>query len=160
NCAVELLDKAVEEGYGDKPVIFAPGLRWTYKDLHDKSNQIAHILQDDLRLVSGERVLLHSPNTPMMAAVWFGILKACGIVVATMPLLRSKELQIVIEKAEVRLAVCDHRISEPVSATKCISPENLLKMGDGDIEGRMEGKASYFEPVDTYAEDVALIAFT
>ena len=69
---------------------------WTYQDLYEKANQIAHVLVDDLGLQSGNRVLIRSANNPMMVACWFAVLKAGGIVVATMPLLRSKELTTVL----------------------------------------------------------------
>ena len=36
------------------------------------------IHSNDLRLVPGERVLLRGPNTPMLAACWFGVVKAGG----------------------------------------------------------------------------------
>src|SRR5579863_5005168 len=76
NCAVELLDKVVEEGFGDKTVIYSPGAKLTYKELQAQANQIANVLREDFKLVPGERVLLHGPNNPMLAACWFGILKA------------------------------------------------------------------------------------
>ena len=51
---------------------------------------------------AGERVLLHSPNTPEAIACWLGILLAGGIVVATMPLLRAREIAKVVAKAQRR----------------------------------------------------------
>jgi len=90
NCAKMLLDDAVASGYGDKVLIYSPAGNWTYRDIQKEANRIAHVLRDDLHMATGERVLLHGPNTPQMVACWFGILKAGGIVVATMPLLRSR----------------------------------------------------------------------
>ena len=43
------------------------------------------VLVEDMGLVPGNRVLLRGPNSPWMAACWFAIVKAGGIVVATMP---------------------------------------------------------------------------
>src|SRR5512132_2131213 len=92
NCAVELLDRAIEKGRGERTAIVAPGLRWTYADLAAQANRIAHVLVDEMGLVTGNRVLLRAPNNPLMAACWFAVVKAGGIAVATMPLLRAKEL--------------------------------------------------------------------
>ncbi len=47
----------------------------------------------------GNRVMLRSPNTPMLAACWFAVLKAGGIAVTTMPLYRANELRFMMEKA-------------------------------------------------------------
>src|SRR5690606_7075025 len=96
NCVQRLLDIHCEEGKADKICIRTFEETWTYKDLFEKSNQIAHVLVDDLGLQSGNRVLLRSANNPMMVACWYAVLKAGGIVVATMPLLRAKELTTLI----------------------------------------------------------------
>jgi len=89
NCAAELLDKAVADGHGERPVIHAEigGRRYscTYRQLLTRANQIAHVLQRDLGLVPGSRVLLRGPNNPMMAACWFAVIKAGCIAVTTMP---------------------------------------------------------------------------
>ena len=69
-----------------------PELAWTYAELIDKANRIAEVLKRDFGLSSGGRVLLRGYNTPMLAACWFGVLKAGGIAVTTMPLLRAREL--------------------------------------------------------------------
>ncbi|MBS1718180.1 MAG: AMP-binding protein [Armatimonadetes bacterium] len=162
NCAEELLDKAVGEGFGDKIAIYAPSGHWTYADLLESANRIAHVLQEDLHFVSGERVLLHSPNNPMMAACWFAILKAGGIVVATMPLLRDQEIAKVVDKARVRIALCDHRVSEEVLKAKghSLVLKDVVCFGDGELEGMMKGKPTTFANVNTAADDVSLIAFT
>ncbi|HXX82426.1 MAG TPA: AMP-binding protein, partial [Casimicrobiaceae bacterium] len=93
NCAVELLDRAVERGWEERSAILAPGnWRWTYAQLLAATNRIANVLVEDMDLVPGNRVLLRSPNNPMMAACWYAVVKAGGIVVGTMPMLRAKEL--------------------------------------------------------------------
>jgi len=40
----------------------------------------------------GERVLLRSANTPMVAACWLAVLRAGGVVINTMAMLRAREL--------------------------------------------------------------------
>lgn len=162
NCAEELLDTAVRDGFGDKVFIHSPAGDMTYGELLVASNRIARVLIEDLRMIPGERVLLHGPNTPMMVAGWFGILKAGGIVVATMPLLRAKELSVILDKAQVRWALCDHRTCEELNAAQSISPilERIVCYGNGELEGLMDGKPADFENVKTSATDVSLIAFT
>ncbi len=66
---------------------------------------------EDLGIVPGNRVLLRGPNNPMMAACWFAVLKAGGVVVCTMPLLRVRELTYIADKAKIRLALTDARIA-------------------------------------------------
>src|SRR4026208_2202950 len=111
NAAVEPLGRAVESGHGDRPVFRHPDGVWTYGDLLEKANRIAHVLVDDLGVVPGNRVLLRGPNNPMLAACWFGVLKAGGVVGWTMPLLREREIRYLADKAEITLALSDARIA-------------------------------------------------
>ncbi|HEV3077341.1 MAG TPA: AMP-binding protein [Thermoanaerobaculia bacterium] len=111
NSAAELLDRRVAEGDGERTAIHYPGGRWTYSQLLATANRIAHALVDDLGVVPGNRVLLRGPNTPMLAACWFAVLKAGGVAVTTMPLLRVRELTFIADKAQIRLALTDARVA-------------------------------------------------
>ncbi|QGZ36861.1 benzoate-CoA ligase family protein [Stappia indica] len=165
NCAVELIDRNVAEGRGDKLALVSPTERWTYAELAEKVNRIANVLVADFGLQPGNRVLLRFPNTPMMTAVYFAILKAGGIVVATMPLLRAKELAVIVDKAELSLAVCDHRLAEEMELTRGRTDRltTILYAGSGDegsLERRMESASPDFTACDTAADDVCLLGFT
>ena len=165
NCAVMLLDDMVRAGFGDKMALLSPGGSWTYRQLMEASNRIANVLVQDLGVVPGNRVLLRGPNNPIMAACWFAVLKAGGIVVATMPLLRTKELTYVVDKAKIAVALCDERVLDACEQTLEQS-ENLRRIvkfssdDPGSLERLMAKRSATFEPVDTAADDVALIAFT
>ncbi|HJU90396.1 MAG TPA: AMP-binding protein, partial [Gemmatimonadaceae bacterium] len=104
NCAAELLDRNVMEGRGDRIAVKSPSVMWSYRDLLERSNRIANVLVKDLGIRPGNRVLLRGANSPMLAACWFAVLKAGGICVATMPLLRARELSYIIDKAQIALA--------------------------------------------------------
>jgi 2-aminobenzoate-CoA ligase len=110
NAVTELLDAWLAKGHGEAPCIHATGESWTYADLAERVNRIANVLVKDLGMVPGGRVLLRSANTPMLVAAYLAILKAGGVVVATMPLLRARELAYPIRKARVELALCDAKL--------------------------------------------------
>src|SRR3954449_12815264 len=82
---------------------------WTYKDLDDFSGLIARLLVEEEGLIPGNRVLLRGPNGYTIFAAWLGVLKAGGVVVATMPLLRPGEIEAVIERAQISHAILDSR---------------------------------------------------
>ena len=126
NCASELLDRHVREGRGDRICIRAPGLSWTYSDLQDKAERIAHVLVKEMGLVSGNRVLLRAPNNPMLAACWFAVVKAGAIAVATMPLLRAKELKPMIDTAQVTHALCDAALAENLHWAENCVPQTIV----------------------------------
>jgi 2-aminobenzoate-CoA ligase len=172
NCAAELLDRVVADGRGERTVFHFPGGRWSYRHLLHTANRIAHVLVEELGLVPGNRVLLRGPNNPMMAACWFAVLKAGGVVVCTMPLLRTRELAFIADKARVSLALTDVRIAadceQAMHATSDGAPRagaRVVTFGDpgapeGSLEALMRGKPAEFANRDTAADDVALIAFT
>ncbi|ABG05209.1 AMP-dependent synthetase and ligase [Rubrobacter xylanophilus DSM 9941] len=159
NAAAELLDKMVS----GRPAVHTDEGAWSYRDLLEKANRISRVLTEDMHLVPGNRVLLRAPNTPMLIAAWFAVLKAGGIVVATMPLLRKPELLKIIGKAQVTHALTDTRLTEDLEAARAGQPvlENVMTFGPGgELEERMASKPADFETVETAAEDVAIIAFT
>lgn len=169
NCAVALLDRHLAEGRGDRLCLQAPGVRWTYADLSDKASRIAHVLVSDMGLVPGNRVLLHGPNNPMLAACWFGIIKAGGIVVGTMPMLRARELKPVINKARISHVLCDARLADEMHAAvrECPTASRVLLFNgpadagpEASLEARMARHAGTFRNVDTAADDPCIIAFT
>jgi 2-aminobenzoate-CoA ligase len=165
NCATELLDRHVGEGRGDRIAIRTPDGQISYGQLLVQANRIANLLVEEMGLVPGNRVLLPSPNGPMLAASLFAIWKAGGVAVPTMPLLRARELGYVIRKAQVSHALCDRRLAMELEAARPGCP-TLAHVGyfhdDGpeSIEHRSSRKSERFTNVETAAEDVAIIAFT
>mgnify|MGYP003145930523 CR=1 FL=1 len=165
NCAVELIDRHVTEGRGDRVALIGSGVTWTYAELQKVVDRIAHVLVDRYGLVPGNRVLLRSANNPMMTAVYFAIIKAGGIVVASMPLLRAKELSYLVEKPELSLAICDRKLSDEMEKTRTLAPRltDIVYFGTDAPDGLEAQMAAYdapFEACDTSTDDVCLIGFT
>ena len=166
NCAGELLDRHVAEGHGARACLRTPeGTAWSYAELQDRANRIAQVLVHELGLVSGNRVLLRAPNNPMMAACWYGVVKAGGIAVGSMPLLRAAELKQIIDKAEISHALCDLRLIDELRAAAAGCP-TLRQIrcfrddGPDGLEAAMARHDGRFANVATAADDVCLIAFT
>ncbi|MBM4290496.1 MAG: benzoate-CoA ligase family protein [Deltaproteobacteria bacterium] len=172
NCVEELLDAWVARGEGDRLCVqgLAHGaeVRWTYADLSAEVSRLAHALVDDLGVRPGERVLLRGANTPALAACWLAVVKAGAVAVATMPLLRAKELGQVIRKAEVRYALCDARLLDELALARpecptLVSVATFLTPPDApllDLDALAAPKPARFEAVKTSSDDVCLIAFT
>jgi 2-aminobenzoate-CoA ligase len=172
NAAAELLDKWIEEGQGERIVFHHAAGPWTYQRLFEAANRIAHVLVDELGLVAGGRVLLRAPNQPMLAACWFGVIKAGGIAVTTMPLLRVRELAEIVLKAGVSIAITDARVAGDLEAAVAACPgARVVQFNAGHdgggaptlsppLEVMMRGRPARFENVRTAAEQPAIIAFT
>ena len=160
NCVERLLDNHIKNGNGDAVCIRTFNETWTYKDLYEKANQIAHVLVDDLGLVSGNRVLLRSANNPMMVACWFAILKAGGIAVATMPLLRTKELTTIIDCAEIAIALCDSDLADELNQVESTFLKQKSFYRNGDLDKFMSSKSKTFNNYHSKADSVCIIGFT
>ena len=160
NCVHRLLDYHIEKGHGDAVAIRTFDTVWTYRELHEKANQLAHVLVEDMGLKSGNRVLIRSANNPMMVACWFAILKAGGIVVATMPLLRAKELTTIIDCAEITLALCDSELADEMQLVKSDYLKKTRYYGNAQLETLMAGKPKTFTNYHTKSDSIALIGFT
>jgi 2-aminobenzoate-CoA ligase len=165
NVATELLDKMVADGCADKPMIYFGDDIWTYTNLMERANQIANVLVEDYGMVPGERVILRSGNHPMLIASWFAVLKAGGIAIATMPVLRERELVYMMGKAKVNLAISDIKLADDINAAgkKSDDLRDILYFGGDDaksLDNAMSGKSSAFNNVDTSADDPCVIGFT
>ncbi|HEY2558605.1 MAG TPA: AMP-binding protein [Caldimonas sp.] len=166
NCASELLDRHVREGRGRRPCVSAPGgPAWTYAGLQRQADAIAHVLVRECGLVAGNRVLLRAANKPMLVACWFAVMKAGGIAVATMPMLRAKELVQIIDKAQVTIALCDASLRGELEAAAAARPSLATTILFDDpspvgLEMRMAGHDAPFTAVGTAADDICLLAFT
>ena len=165
NCIVELLDKNIQQGYGDRPAVLGADGTLTYSQLQAQVDKVAHVLTHDMGLVPGNRVLLRSANNAMLAICWCAVAKAGLIVVATMPLLREKELVDIIEKVQISAAICDLRLDIELKAAqqRCPVLKQVLYFNDPSSEGLEAHMSKWNEPfkaVDTAAEDTVLISFT
>lgn len=167
NAAVELTDKMVERGFGDNIALIGNGRKRTYKELADWTNRIARALQEDYGVEPGDRILIRSANNPAMVACWLAATKAGAVVVNTMPMLRAGELSQIVDKAEIKLAMCDLRLMEEME--RCLEQNDHLSKivsfdGTANFAGEMDkvalSKPVQFEAVQTGRDDVCLLGFT
>ncbi|MEJ2623950.1 MAG: AMP-binding protein [Pseudolabrys sp.] len=167
NAGVELTDRIVEKGLGDHVALIGNGRRRTYKELSDWTNRIAHALVDNYDVKPGNRVLIRSANNPAMVACWLAAMKAGAVVVNTMPMLRAGELKKVVDKAEIKVALCDTRLMDEMVA--CAKGNAFLKTvvgfdgtanHDAELDRAALEKPVQFEAARTGRDDVALLGFT
>ena len=167
NVAEELTDAMVKKGFGDNIALIGNGRRRTYKELTDWTNRLANTLIEDYGVQSGNRVLIRSANNPAMVACWLAATKVGAVVVNTMPMLRSQELEKIINKAEITHALCDSRLLSELES--CMGLNKFLKYlipFDGSAnhasvldEAALE-KSVKFDAIKTGRDDVALLGFT
>ena len=163
NCGKWLLDDALAEIDPAKPAICHLDVTWSYADLALHTNRLCHVLVDELGIVPGNRVLLRGANRPIMFALWQAIMKTGAIAFSTKPLLRARELRQIVEKGEIKLAICQEDLTAELDVLMGNSPLERIVAYEGSahaLETMMAAKPGRFEAVPTSQDDVCLIAFT
>ena len=166
NLVQVLFESAAKRGLADRPLLRSPRRTLSYAQAQAEVARIAQVLVQDYGLVPGNRVLLRGGNSIGMALAWLAVVQAGAVAVATMPLLRAKELGDIIDKAQPTLAICDERLldelqialaQQPVLQT-LVSFDALHQSGELALAAaRCDGQRP---PCATAADDIALLAFT
>ena len=161
-----LFTRAIQAGHADRPMLRSDRITLSYADALDRVNRIAQVLIEDFKLVPGNRVLLRGGNSIGMALAWLGVVQAGLVAVATMPLLRAKELGDIIEKAQPVLALCDATLLGELQTAQAqnttlrtIIPFNLMNE-PGSLALLAAQKDGHFTPSPTASDDIAMMAFT
>ena len=166
NVARELLDVHAEGASGDRPALFFADQMLTYGELQRRVNRLANGLRA-LGLEPPDRVLLRMPNRPEFLISWLACLKLGVIPVATMPMLRARELGAILVDAgattaivwsELRDELARARIATPL-LTRCIVVGGA-RSEEVAWESLIEGQSARCSAVDTRGDDVAMIAYT
>lgn len=170
NAVQALFQRAVEAGHGDRPLFRSDERTLTYAQAQIEVNRIANVLTVELGLVPGNRVLLRGGNSVAMALAWLGTVQAGLVAVATMPLLRAKELGAILTKAQPSVALCDVKLQDELKAALAADPVmaglKLLVFNTGtadqpnSLETLARRQCEHGSPCPTAATDIALLAFT
>ena len=166
NLVEALLDQAPAKGFAQRPLLRSSRVTFTYDEVAERVNRIAQWLTEDMGLVSGNRVLLRGGNSIGMALCWLAVVKAGLVAVATMPLLRARELGDIIDKAQPALALCDATLLAELKQAQQEHPalRTIQKFNapddPTDLGALCAGKSGVFAACPTAADDIALMAFT
>lgn len=161
NASVELLDKSIERLGANRTAFIAADGTWTYGELLEDVRRCANVLEA-AGLVPGSRVVLRIPNNGWLVIAWLAVLRAGGIPVTTVPLLRAGELTPIVEISEPNLAIVDHRFLEEWEKVSAFTGATIISGGDSadSLQQRARTASGAHEAVRTSREDVALLAFT
>jgi 2-aminobenzoate-CoA ligase len=166
NLVETLFRNAFQNSHGHRPFLRSDSVTLTYADALERVSRISQLLTEDFSLVPGNRVLLRGGNSIDMALAWLGVVNAGLIAVATMPLLRAKELGEIFTTAQPALALCDAGLLEDLEVARkqfglpCpIVPFNGIEV-PGSLKALSSAKDGNVKPCDVWADDIALMAFT
>ena len=164
NACRELLDRNLGGKQGDRPAILSQNRVISFKELSLLVETLAARLLD-LGLAPGDRVLLRLQNQPEFIISWLAVLRVGGIVVATMPLLRSRELGAIVADCSPAFLVTQEELWEEAGRVLPALPSCKIIICGGSKEGVLSWRDLLARPekctaAETAAEDLALLAYT
>ena len=166
NLVEQLLEMAETRGFGNRPLLRSTHVTLSYAQARERVDGIARMLTEDLGLVSGNRVLLRGGNSIGLALCWLAVVKAGLVAVATMPLLRARELGDIIDKAQPAAALCELKLLEELDRARLDRPglRTVVAFGASGVQATAVhaagGAGGPALACPTTGDDIALLAFT
>ena len=96
----QLLTESARQ-YPDKPAVWARGRTLTYRELNERSNQIAHLLRSR-GVEKGDRIGIYFPKAVESLCAMFGVLKAGGVYVPLDPLAPADRIAYIISNCAMK----------------------------------------------------------
>ena len=165
NASVELLDENLNRGRGDHVAIWHGSEKVTYAELLQRVERFTTSLAK-AGIQQGDRIILRLMNTPEFVVAWLSILRIGAVAVATMPLLRARELKAVLEDSGASLAICQDSLWEELEKALEDFPHlPVVVTGSPQSKGHLSFQEwlkaiPVVAPAHTRAEDIALLSYT
>src|ERR1700734_4406601 len=97
--------------HGRRVAVRVDNAAMTYQALHDASARVAGLLHER-GLKPGDRVGLMMPNVAEVPVVYYGVLRAGGVVVPMNPLLKGREVAYYLSDSGARLIFAWHAFAD------------------------------------------------
>lgn len=162
-----LFERAKAQGHSQRPLLRSDERTLSYAEAETEVQRLNHWLVHTQGLAPGHRVMLRGGNSVAMALCWLAVVRCGAIAVATMPLLRAKELLTILDKAQPQLALCDARLTEELDHAIAQHGMALPRVAFHSTADDGLEAALARTPADTAppahlgdATDIAMMAFT
>jgi amino acid adenylation domain-containing protein len=153
----QLLSKSAK-AYPEKMAVWARGRSITYRELEERSNQMAHLLQKQ-GIQKGDRVGLFFPKCVESVISMLGVLKAGGVYVPLDPQAPADRVGYIIANCGIRVLITNHERRAALTAEtlelleSCISTDQ----GENGKDGKLIPWSHLAEFPADHAPKVALI---
>lgn len=158
--------------HGDQPALIYHDQRWTFDDLENDINRMAHGLVE-LGIQRGDCVTVMLPNLPEFVISYFAIMKAGAVCVPINPLYKEREVEFLLQDSRsVAMVTCQSVFQEAKSGfEKASDCRHLLVVGypedsaiDRDVaidfRAWMRRPVQPFPMVMTDADETAVLVYT
>jgi long-chain acyl-CoA synthetase len=157
NLAANLV--ATTERHGGRIALKLDETEIPYSALDAASARVAGLLRAR-GIDAGARVGLMLPNVPQFAVVYYGVLRAGGVVVPMNPLLKAREVEFYLSDSGASLLFAWHGFAEPAEAGAQAADVEAVVVTPGAFERMLGLTEPSAEVVDVAGEDTAVVLYT
>jgi long-chain acyl-CoA synthetase len=157
NLATILIDTAAE--HGDRTAFKLDDVELTYSVLEGSSARIAALLRAK-GLEPGDRVGLMLPNVPYFPAIYYGILRAGGVVVPMNVLLKGREVKFYLTDSGAKLLFAWHDFGEAAETGASEASVEVVLVKPGEFEQIVMEHEPDPAVADRSGDDTAVILYT
>ncbi|WP_328535597.1 long-chain-fatty-acid--CoA ligase [Streptomyces sp. NBC_00344] len=154
----DILSRSADR-YGARAAVSSGEQHLTYAQLDNLAGRVAALLAER-GVVPGDRVAVMLPNMLEFPVLYYGVLRAGGIVVPMNPLLKSREVAHYLRDSGARLIFAFGPVAERATAGAEGTPAHVVKIEAGSLDTLLAG---YEEPASTAGggqDDTAVILYT
>jgi long-chain acyl-CoA synthetase len=134
-------------------------LELSYTELDEAAARVAGLLAAK-GMRPGDRVGVMLPNVPHFAVVYYGILRAGGVVVPMNVLLKEREVAYYLSDSDARLLFAWHQFADAAHAGSDQANADCLLVEPGDFEGLLGRSERVEEVVERSGGDTAVLLYT
>ena len=157
NLATALTETAAR--HGERPALKLDDTVLTYAQLDAAAARVAGLLRER-GLQPRDRVGVMLPNVPYFPVVYYGVLRAGGVVVPMNVLLKDREVTYYLQDSQARLLLAWHGFAEDAEKGAANAGAQALLVTPGDFEQLLAAATPVEEVVARGAEATAVILYT
>ncbi|MEU6273113.1 long-chain fatty acid--CoA ligase [Streptomyces populi] len=150
---------ATASAHGERVAVRHDDSTLTYAELDDASARVAALLRDR-GVAPGDRVALTMPNVPLFPVLYYGILRAGGVVVPMNPLLKAREVAFTLRDCGARAALVHPLFADEVTKAAAETGTDCLVTDPGTFDALLRGHEPLRDTPDRAEDDAALILYT
>jgi long-chain acyl-CoA synthetase len=154
----DLLTRAAER-FGDRIALKLDDQEVNYAFLNEGASRIAGLLKAK-GFEPGDRAGIMLPNVPYFAVVYYGILRAGGVVVPMNVLLKGREVGFYLEDPGAKVLFAWHGFGDAAREGAEKAGTELIDVTPGEFEQLLLGAESAPENEERAGDDTAVILYT